>query len=318
MKRTVLFPLCTMLIFCIVSCQKDALQEISNDNLALNIDGLDTLHNIFSTELEARANLSTTPTNVNPLTGTMNSTNFKFSVATNPKPSSAMSAQIEFLAPDSKTYSFAMSAANNGFTFARTLSQAGLYKYRYLVKISGQIKVSSWQNITVIASSSSNTSIFSATCLTSASAGCIYAVADNAFKGTLKGQCTWYAYGRVVELANGNLLPKGLVNKFRNALWDKSNRHAKNWPNLLAGTWHKTNHASLPAQFRKKGLLVVWNFGSYGHVAFVESISSDKNTYTVSEFNNPEGYGHRTRTLPFEGNDKLGGVYPQFLDLSSY
>lgn len=262
------------------------------------------------------SNLTISPTAVSPSTGNISTTNFKFSVATNPKPTTTMLAQLEFISPDSKVYTFTMTPGNNGFTHARTLSQAGLYKYRYIVKHGGQTKTSNWMNLQV---NGNTTNInFPATCLTSAAATCKFATSDNAFKAPLLGQCTWYAYGRVIELANSNHIPKGIASKFNTAFWGKSNRHAKNWPSFLGGTWHRTNQTALPQHLRKKGLLVVWNFGSYGHVAFVESVSADKRTYTISEFNNPEGHGFKTRTLPFEGNDKMGGGYPQFLDLTSY
>lgn len=265
--------------------------------------------------------LTITPSNVSPTTGTVNTTNFNFAVQTNPKPVSTMTATVEFKAPDNKTYTFAMDRLTQGFSHRRTLSQSGTYQYRYVVKYNGQTKASSWMSVQVNGSggnSGNNSGNYPSTCLTSASASCSYATSDNAFKNDLKGQCTWFAYGRAVELSKSGNLPTNVANKFYNAFWGKSNRHAKNWPSFMGGTWHSTSSSALPQHLRKKGLLVVWNFGSYGHVAFVESVSADKKTYTISEFNNPLGSGHRNRTLPFDGNDSMGGVYPRFLDLNTY
>lgn len=265
--------------------------------------------------------LSITPSNVSPASGNVTNTNFNFAVQTNPKPVSTMTAQVEFRAPDNYSYTFTMDRLSQGFSHRRTLSQAGTYQYRYVVKYNGQTKASSWMSLQVTGSGGNNgnsSGNYSSTCLTSASASCSYATSENAFKNDLKGQCTWFAYGRAVELSKSGNLPSNVANKFYNAFWGKSNRHAKNWPSFMGGTWHSTSSSALPQHLRKKGLLVVWNFGSYGHVAFVESVSADKKTYTISEFNNPLGSGHRNRTLPFDGNDSMGGVYPRFLDLNTY
>lgn len=265
--------------------------------------------------------LSITPSNVSPASGNVNTTNFNFAVQTNPKPVSTMTATVEFKAPDNKTYTFTMERLTQGFSHKRTLSQGGTYHYRYVVKYNGQTQTSSWMSLQVTGSGGNNgnsSGNYPSTCLTSASASCSFATSENAFKNDLKGQCTWFAYGRAVELSKSGNLPTNVANKFYNAFWGKSNRHAKNWPSFMGGTWHSTSSSALPQHLRKKGLLVVWNFGSYGHVAFVESVSADKKTYTISEFNNPLGSGHRNRTLPFDGNDSMGGVYPHFLDLNTY
>ena len=265
--------------------------------------------------------LTITPSSVSPASGNVGTTSFLFAVQTNPAPISTMTAQVEFTAPDNYSYTFNMDRLTQGFAHRRTLSQAGSYQYRYVVKYNGQTKTSSWMSLQVTGSGGNNgntSSNYPSTCLTSASASCSYATSENAFKNDLKGQCTWFAYGRAVELSKSGNLPTNVANKFYNAFWGKSNRHAKNWPSFMGGTWHSTSSSALPQHLRKKGLLVVWNFGSYGHVAFVESVSADKKTYTISEFNNPLGSGHRNRTLPFDDNDSMGGVYPQFLDLNTY
>jgi hypothetical protein len=271
--------------------------------------------------------LSITPSNVSPASGNVNTTNFNFAVQTNPKPVSTMTATVEFKAPDNKTYTFTMDRLTQGFSHRRTLSQGGTYQYRYVVKYNGQTQTSSWMAVQVVGSggnNGNNSGSYISTCLTSASSSCQYAKAKNAFHSdnspakNLEGECTWYAYGRSVELAENGHLPSGVSSKFKTAFWGKSGRSARYWHSFLGGTWHSTSSSALPQHLRKKGLLVVWVYGTHGHVAFVESVSTDKKTYTISEYNNPIGSGHKTRTLPFDGNDKLGGVYPQFLDLNTY
>ena len=273
------------------------------------------------------SSLSITPSNVSPSSGNVSSTNFSFAVQTNPKPVSSMTAQVEFKAPNNLTYTYSMDRLTQGFSHRRTLSQPGTYQYRYVVKYNGQTKTSSWMSVHVTGvggNNGNNSGNYVSTCLTSASASCLYAKANNAFHSdnsivkNLEGECTWYGYGRVVELSENNQLASGVSSKFKTAFWGQTGRSARYWPSKLGGTWHSTSATALPQHLRKKGLLVVWVYGEHGHVAFVESVSADKKTYTISEYNNPIGSGHKTRTLPFDGNDKMGGVYPQFLDLNTY
>jgi hypothetical protein len=168
------------------------------------------------------------------------------------------------------------------------------------------------------------TPIFSETVLKTKESSSIYALSENAFKGSLIGQCTWYAYGRVIELADKGELSSSLKTEFRNAFWDKTGRHAKNWPDFLGGNWTCTNNSVLPLEQRKKGMLAVWNFGEYGHVGFVEEISADKKTYRLSDFNRGNDLNYRSLLYKFDSadrsvnalDDKLGGVYPCFYDLA--
>jgi len=145
-----------------------------------------------------------------------------------------------------------------------------------------------------------------------------YASTYNAFKGNLKGQCTWYAYGRVIELVDKGYLPEAVGEKMYNAFWGKYNRDAKNWISLLDGNWIPTNVQALPLNKRKKGLLAVWVAGDHGHVGFVEEISSDKTKYRLSDFNRSTNTKYKNCWYNFEGtSDKLLGVYPHFYNLKN-
>ncbi|MDF9824651.1 peptidoglycan hydrolase CwlO-like protein [Breznakia sp. PF5-3] len=78
----------------------------------------------------------------------------------------------------------------------------------------------------------------------------------------LTGQCTWYCFGRATEV-NGlgirNSIPLG---------------NANSWYSSYGGSKGQTPRANA---------IVVWSFGAYGHVAFVESYSNG--TITISEGN---------------------------------
>ncbi|MCI5125112.1 MAG: CHAP domain-containing protein [Candidatus Electrothrix sp. AR5] len=149
-----------------------------------------------------------------------------------------------------------------------------------------------------------------------------YATTENAFKNsstqTLTGQCTWYAYGRVIELVDKGDLPSAAKNRFESAFWGTSGRHAKNWPSMLGGNWYKTVTTALPLDKRKNGLLAVWVDSGYGHVGFVEEISSDKTKYRLSDFNRGRDIKYRDKWYDFEGtSDRLLGTYPQFYDIGN-
>ncbi|ETR68878.1 MAG: hypothetical protein OMM_10086, partial [Candidatus Magnetoglobus multicellularis str. Araruama] len=137
-------------------------------------------------------------------------------------------------------------------------------------------------------------------------------VSDN----SLAGQCTWYAYGRVIELVNSDHLEVSVGNHFKESFWGKYDRHAINWPDFLDGDWFYTSQDSpLPMEKRKRGMIIVWKWGLHGHVGFVEEVSEDKLKFRVSDFNNiPLQY--QTRWYSFDGSDCiLGGVYPCFYQL---
>ena len=85
-----------------------------------------------------------------------------------------------------------------------------------------------------------------------------------------RGQCTWYAWGRVKEITGKN------VNFSRD--WG---RDAKNWPSLITNGVKK----SVP----ESGCVMVNTSGQYGHVAVVERVESLPNgDYRIfySEANN--------------------------------
>ncbi len=263
-------------------------------------------------------NFYVTPNSVSPSTGTVSQTNFNFKV--NISSGNPTSAQVDFYAPDNQYYKgFQMSKSGSSFKLNKQLSQVGTYYYRYIVKNSSKSYTSPWMSMTVQGGGSSGK--FSNSCMSHYNSNCSYARSQNAFyvsDNSLRGQCTWYTYGRVVELASKGELPSNLKQKFENAFWGKSNRHAKNWPSFLGGSWINTNNQVLPMSKRKKGLVAVWIFGSYGHVGFVEEISADGTKYRLSDFNRGGNITKRDKWYSFSGtSDRLGGVYPRFLDLSS-
>ncbi len=138
----------------------------------------------------------------------------------------------------------------------------------------------------------------------------VYATTENAFKSPLNGQCTWYVYGRVIELVDNGYLNNTVYDKMYDAFWEQEGRHAKNW--LDDGfLGNQFNWGETP----QMGAIAVWKGGSYGHVAFVESVESDKTTYTVSEFNatNDETYRVKTYTT---STDNYIGDGPYFIYLS--
>ncbi|MDY6992831.1 MAG: CHAP domain-containing protein, partial [Pseudomonadota bacterium] len=169
-----------------------------------------------------------------------------------------------------------------------------------------------------------NADTFSPTVITSRDSNSAYATSQNAFYASnpnLAGQCTWYVYGRVIELTDKNELDDSVGDYFENAFWGESGRHAKNWPDFLGGSWFCTHNDVLPIEQRKKGLVAVWKFGDYGHVGFVEEISADSRRYRLTDFNRSNRTSYKDEWYKFDKNDSLGkndiigGVYPCFYDL---
>ncbi len=150
-----------------------------------------------------------------------------------------------------------------------------------------------------------------------------YATATyNVFAPTYKGECTWYVYGRIIELVRKGELDSSVESHFYEALKTPGGRHARYWPHKLGGMWHYTTSEPLPMEKRRKGIVIVWQFGEYGHIGFVEEVNADKTKYRVSDFNqkggniNGDGQYKDDTWLPFVGNDTLGtGVYPRFYEL---
>jgi surface antigen/uncharacterized protein YukE len=68
-----------------------------------------------------------------------------------------------------------------------------------------------------------------------------------------RGQCTWYAWGRIKELT------KKSVEFSKNV-----DRHAKNWPTLALN--------AIPKAIPEKGYAMIDTTGKYGHVAVVERV----------------------------------------------
>ena len=158
-----------------------------------------------------------------------------------------------------------------------------------------------------------------------------YARELNAFYETsygqdLLGQCTWYVYGRVVELVNQKFFPLQVNEDLKNAFWNKSGRDAKNWGTLLNMSNRGVSTASvpLPLNKREKGLLAVWECGIHGHVGFVEEVGGDnKEWYILSDFNRGLNTSYRKQKYKFDSSqsivgaidDKVGACYPTFYNL---
>jgi len=160
-----------------------------------------------------------------------------------------------------------------------------------------------------------------------------YYKSENAFymsNHNLKGECTWYSYGRVVELYNKGVISKKAYNLVHK-LWGKSGRHAKNWSSKIgiSGQGFSTDDDVLPVEKRKRGLLAIWECGDFGHVGFVEEIGgANKEWYRLSDSNRGGHHKYKTAKYSFDSynvvsgtsDDKLrvyGGVscYPTFYDL---
>jgi surface antigen len=168
---------------------------------------------------------------------------------------------------------------------------------------------------------------FAPTTVTVKTSTSAHATTNNAFHtnncGTgnqdLHGQCTWYVEARLQELKALGMLSAATVNTVHNKMCPASiSRHGKNWDDIIGGTWYDTNSGSLPLAQRNPGMLVIWDSGTHGHVAFVEEISADKSKYKVSEFNISLDLKYSVSGwLPFGGNDQRGlGVYPKFYALA--
>lgn len=265
------------------------------------------------------SNYSITGYQANPNNGIVNETYFDFRVYVAGGDFNSMSATVDFLAPNGYLYPVTMIKKNGYFQLGRTLSQVGTYSYRYTVKSGSQTKQSSNYSLNIQGHQGSN---YGSSCMISRYSNCSYATNKNAFfasNASLKGQCTWYSYGRVIELVEKSNLPQQVKNKMVDAFWGKSDRHAKNWPSMMGGSWTNTNSYALPESKRKQGMLAVWIFGEHGHVGFVEEISADKKKYRLTDFNRAEDLKKRDEWYSFTGtSDKVGGVYPYFLDLNQY
>ena len=129
-------------------------------------------------------------------------------------------------------------------------------------------------------------------------------------------QCTSYVYGRVLELAEAKEIDPSNAERFRKAFKGKHGRHATNWPNFLQGEWWDTNKKPLPREWRRPGVVLVWRFGKYGHVALVEEVSEDRARYRISEFNLGMRGEYGARWLTYgDASEKMGGVSPSYFRL---
>lgn len=145
---------------------------------------------------------------------------------------------------------------------------------------------------------SGGSSSFPSTVLTSRNSTSAYAGSLNAFGEHLRGQCTWYVYGRTVELARTGHLDRAAETALYDGLWGQSGRHAKNWPALVGGSWRRASQ--IPTSERRRGMIGVLDWGDdYGHVFFVEEVSSDGQRYRFSDYN-------RAAALAYSGPEANG------------
>jgi len=158
-----------------------------------------------------------------------------------------------------------------------------------------------------------------------------YAKDLNAFYATsygqdLLGQCTWYVYGRLVELVDKKFFSITLHDNIKSAFWGTSGRDAKNWSTLLgiSAKGISTAITPLPLDKRKKGLLSIWECGTHGHVGFVEEVGgANKEWYILSDFNRGLHTSYRKQKYKFDSSqdiegaidDKVGSCYPTFYNL---
>lgn len=119
------------------------------------------------------------------------------------------------------------------------------------------------------------------------------ASSDVAFtrKSSNRGQCVWYAQGRAYEVAL-ELASKGVItNEQATSIGDKLFSiygNAGEWVEKSSSTFRtSTNINDL-----KAGAIISWKKpGGYGHVAFVEQVTSDSVTIT-------EGWANNTNSCP--------------------
>jgi uncharacterized repeat protein (TIGR03803 family) len=118
------------------------------------------------------------------------------------------------------------------------------------------------------------------------------------------GQSTWYAYGRVIELATAGNLSYDLLTTTRDAFATHL-APANRWPVRLRGHWVSTGQSEpLPLERRRIGLLAVYDGPPPdGHVGIVEEISLDKKQFRMSEFDRAGTKKFRSNWYYFDGAD---------------
>lgn len=117
---------------------------------------------------------------------------------------------------------------------------------------------------------------------------------------SLKGQCTWYVYGRIQEVS---LITKQSLDE---RICSPQNRLCRDTLKFRAifrsnaNTWHlDAPHAGFPTGGQpREGSIAIWTSGGggAGHVAFVESVNPD-GIFNVTESNVPFGslkFGRRS------------------------
>jgi surface antigen len=185
---------------------------------------------------------------------------------------------------------------------------------------------SSYSGLSLMATYSATATVFPETVIKSKTSTSPYATTQNPFSWSgHAGQCTWYSYGRVKELAAAGYLPSAASTRIQSALGN-----AAQWPQQLGGNWYSTSKTTpLQSARRKNGLLAVYpGPGANGHVGFVEEVSSDKKKFRMSEFNRLATEQYSSTWYYYDYNDgtdsSLGcsscgtqRYYPSFYDIGN-
>ncbi|MGE3842812.1 MAG: TolB family protein [Vicinamibacterales bacterium] len=124
----------------------------------------------------------------------------------------------------------------------------------------------------------------------------------------------WFAYGRVVELADMGYLDPSAGALFRAALWNVGAPRAAEWPARLGGNWIPS--LSLTYDRRQIGLLAIWVAPDASYIGLVEEVSADRRFYRTTGFGRWSPGQSSTMWSEFGGSDELWhGVHPVFLQL---
>ena len=140
------------------------------------------------------------------------------------------------------------------------------------------------------------------------------------------GDCTWYAYGRLLELGQSSQYLTNVTKNGDAAHWISN---AKNADSSLGVFVHDVlNHevtnngktTAEPSYTPQAGDIATWVTSKLAHVAIVESIDLAEGTYTVSESSyslTPEwNFLWRARTIPLSANSPQWG-FQYFIHLAT-
>jgi surface antigen len=121
--------------------------------------------------------------------------------------------------------------------------------------------------------------------------GSVYAYSPNPYSPNYIGQCTWYAYDK----------------------WPQISQPPPSTGNAYEWIIDARNKGYSTGRIPQVGAIAVWDVwnsttGKYGHVAYVEEVSSDT-YFKVSEYNWSVSLGHDTRWVTLDS--RINFIYPQ-------